>query len=111
MGAFKDKVVWITGASSGIGLAAVQQLDGEGAKIVLSSRNEEKLNALRDELKGKDHLVIPLDLEDSSNFRTTRSSGACKVWPHRLSDQQWWNVATRRSTCHSHWKLIDESWR
>lgn len=68
MGVFKNKVVWITGASSGIGLALVKQLDNEGARIILSSRSEDKLNKLNSELIGQDHLVLPLDLEKSSDF-------------------------------------------
>lgn len=66
---FKDKVVWITGASSGIGEALAIAFDKEGAKLVLSARNEQKLNELKDSLQNKaHHLVLPLDLEDSSNF-------------------------------------------
>lgn len=67
MNSFKDKVVWVTGASSGIGLALVRQLDSEGAKIVLSSRSRETLKSLKSELKG-DHLVLPLDLAEMSNI-------------------------------------------
>ena len=39
----KDKVVMITGASSGIGLAIAKSLATEGAKLVLAARSEEKL--------------------------------------------------------------------
>lgn len=68
MSVFKDKIVWITGASSGIGLALVQQLDHEGARLVLSSRNAAKLEEVKATLVGTDHFILPLDLEDSSNF-------------------------------------------
>jgi len=66
---FRNKIVWITGASSGIGEALAEAFDREGAKLVLSARNEEKLNALKDRLSNKEHhLVLPLDLEHSENF-------------------------------------------
>ena len=41
---FKEKIVLITGASSGIGYASAIQFAKRGAKIVLVSRNKEKLN-------------------------------------------------------------------
>jgi len=39
----KDKVVIITGASSGIGLAAAREFAAEGAKLVLAARNSDRL--------------------------------------------------------------------
>lgn len=69
MKAFKDKVIWITGASSGIGAELAVQLDQHGAKLILSARNEEVLEKLRQKLSNKDeHLVVPLDLSDSKEF-------------------------------------------
>ena len=41
-----DKVVWVTGASSGIGAAAAIALSQAGAKVILSGRREEKLHAI-----------------------------------------------------------------
>ena len=40
----KDKVIWITGASSGIGEALAYQCAEEGAKVILSARREDELN-------------------------------------------------------------------
>ena len=61
---FNDKVIWITGASSGIGAALAVQLSKLNVKLVLSARNEVKLQALKSELNLKDEqcLVLPLDL-------------------------------------------------
>ena len=42
----KDKVVIITGASSGIGEATAKLLAGKGAKVVLGARREEKLKQI-----------------------------------------------------------------
>ncbi len=41
---FKNKTVWITGASSGIGRALSIKLSNLGANIVLSSRKKEELD-------------------------------------------------------------------
>ena len=40
---FKDKVVWITGASSAIGEELALQLSAQIAKIIITLRNEESL--------------------------------------------------------------------
>lgn len=48
-----DKVVLITGASSGIGAAAARVFAHEGAKVVLAARREERLAALVGELRDK----------------------------------------------------------
>lgn len=65
---FQDKVIWITGASSGIGSELAKQLSALGAKLILSARNEEKLNALKTSLKNPDnHMVLPFDLGNFDN--------------------------------------------
>lgn len=67
---FASKIVWITGASSGIGRALVKELDLAGAKLVLSARNHERLEQLLSELvHPENHLVVPFDLEDTSGVR------------------------------------------
>lgn len=47
----KDKVVIITGASSGIGEAAAKLIASKGAKVVLGARREDKLKKIADEIK------------------------------------------------------------
>ena len=47
----KDKVVLITGASSGIGAATAKLLASKGAKLVLGARREDKLQALTTEIQ------------------------------------------------------------
>lgn len=46
----KDKVVIITGASSGIGEATAKLLVEQGAKVVLGARREERLKEIADKL-------------------------------------------------------------
>ena len=66
---FKDKVVWITGASSGIGAEMAKQLASAGAILVLSSRNIKALEQVKSTLdKSENHLVISMDLEHSEHF-------------------------------------------
>jgi short-subunit dehydrogenase len=62
---FTNKVVWITGASSGIGKALAIELSKQGAKLILSARNTEKLEAVKQLCATIDSVkVLPLDLED-----------------------------------------------
>lgn len=49
--AIKDKVVIVTGASSGIGEATARLLASRGAKLVLGARREDKLQALTQDIK------------------------------------------------------------
>jgi len=48
----RDKVVIITGASSGIGEATAKLLASKGAKVVLGARREQELKQLVDEIQG-----------------------------------------------------------
>ncbi|MGA5068988.1 SDR family NAD(P)-dependent oxidoreductase [Streptomyces exfoliatus] len=52
-GLLQDKVVLITGASSGIGAAAAHVFAREGASVVLAARREEQLTTLAAELRDK----------------------------------------------------------
>jgi short-subunit dehydrogenase len=63
------KVVWITGASSGIGEALAYEYSKTGARIILSSRNEEKLVQIVQQCANpKQHMVLPLDLTDTGSL-------------------------------------------
>ena len=62
---WNEKVVWITGASSGIGQELARQVALKGALVVLSSRNEQALCDVQEKLfQSEKHLVLPLDLEN-----------------------------------------------
>ncbi len=65
----KNKIVWITGASSGIGEALVYELNAAGAKLIISSRNRDELFRVKQQCKNQiDVHVLSLDLEDSNNL-------------------------------------------
>ncbi|MBA5628493.1 SDR family oxidoreductase [Moheibacter lacus] len=61
----ENKIVWITGASSGIGKQLALNLAKRNCKLILSSRNLEKLDEVKTECQKftSDAVVLPLDLE------------------------------------------------
>jgi short-subunit dehydrogenase len=63
---FQDKVIWLTGASSGIGEALVYALANEQPKLVLSSRKRAELErvAAQSGLPPENIFILPLDLEE-----------------------------------------------
>lgn len=86
---FKDAVVWVTGASSGIGAAIAIYLSRKGAKLVLSGRNEERLLETK-ALMEKSHTdaeiakvlkfdVVGLDSEKAGNLAKAAVSKFGKI--------------------------------
>ncbi len=61
MNQFKDNIVWITGASSGIGASLARAFSAAGATVILSARKKEELEKVATSCQGKT-LVLPLDL-------------------------------------------------
>ena len=61
-----DKVVIITGASSGIGAATARVLAQEGCKLILAARSADKLRFLAEEL-GANALAVPTDVTNGSD--------------------------------------------
>lgn len=67
---FQNKVIWITGASSGIGEALAYELARRGALLILSSRRADVLEAVKSRCERPgEHLVLPMDMTDQSHFR------------------------------------------
>jgi len=64
----KNKVVLITGASSGIGAAIAQELSKAGSKVVLGARRADRLEQLAASLPGE-VLVHPVDVTDRDAMR------------------------------------------
>ena len=63
----KDKVIIVTGASSGIGKATVKLLSQKGAKVVLAARSTTKLKELSATLKNS--FVIPTDMTNEKQIK------------------------------------------
>ena len=59
----KNKVVIVTGASSGIGAATARLLSKNGARVVLASRNKEKLQKISEEIPGSFVVVTDMTKE------------------------------------------------
>ncbi|TCM69776.1 short-subunit dehydrogenase [Acinetobacter calcoaceticus] len=65
-----DKVVWITGASSGLGKALAEECAQRGARVILTARRLDVLEAVRDSLPNPEkHLAISMDITDESQVR------------------------------------------
>jgi dehydrogenase/reductase SDR family protein 7B len=66
----RKSVVWITGASSGIGAAAAIACAREGASVILSARSREGLEAVAREtgVPREQLMILPLDLAQPENF-------------------------------------------
>lgn len=80
----RDKVVVITGASSGFGKGAALKFAAEGATVVLASRQEAALEAIARECEGK-ALVVPTDVSQAGEVsalaaRALQEFGRIDVW-------------------------------
>ena len=79
-----NKVIWLTGASSGIGEALAYELAKAKAKLILSSRRGDELKRVADKLSAdlgfpaSDLLILPLDLADASNFEMKKAEALQK---------------------------------
>lgn len=81
-----DKIVLITGASSGIGAGCARKFASEGARLILNARNIERLEALDEELKNE-------------------YGAACYILPFDVCDRQ--AAAAALASLPDEWKSID----
>lgn len=65
---FKDKVVWITGGGTGIGRGLALAFGAEGAKVAVSGRRQDKLDAVVDALaaQGSEGVGVVCDVTEES---------------------------------------------
>jgi short-subunit dehydrogenase len=71
MRSLKDQVIWITGASSGIGEALAYNMSVIGAKLILSSRRAAELERVKNNCAHPENVrILTLDLTDSAHLGT-----------------------------------------
>jgi short-subunit dehydrogenase len=80
---FDGKVIWITGASSGIGEALAIKLSAYNTRLILSSNQPEELVRVKSglRLKPEDVYVLPLDLNDPTSLEE-KAKEALSVYGH-----------------------------
>ena len=83
MGRWNNQIVWVTGASSGIGKACAESWARRGATVVLSARKAETLHAVASPLRdnGADVHVVTLDLSDSDSLQAVAQHVEEKIGP------------------------------
>ncbi|WP_372948090.1 SDR family NAD(P)-dependent oxidoreductase [Mariniphaga sp.] len=66
----ENKTILITGASSGLGAAIATECSKIGAKLIITGRNEDRLNKTFQKLNGQEHVQISIDLikEEELNY-------------------------------------------
>jgi dehydrogenase/reductase SDR family member 7B len=72
---FENKVVWITGASSGIGESLVYEFVRRGARVIASSNDLTGLSRVKEACDSKSEMVhcVPFDLSDTSGIEEITS--------------------------------------
>lgn len=73
----KGKIIFVTGASSGIGEGCARKFASEGSDLILNARNADKLKALKSELESKygiEVLLLPFDVRNREMARTSIES-------------------------------------
>jgi short-subunit dehydrogenase len=84
MPSLNNKVVWLTGASSGIGEALAYELAGKGAKLILSARRKEELERVKGNCPKESQpniRVLPLDLSQPATLMLC-TEAAVQVFGH-----------------------------
>ncbi len=72
MSTLKGKIVWVNGAGSGIGQAGAEALADGGAKVILSGRRADVIEAAAKKIKGA--VPLPLDITKEADVAAAHAS-------------------------------------
>lgn len=73
---FNNKIIWITGASSGIGKGLALALSNQNCKLILSARQIEKLEVVKKSCQYSENVaILPFDLSDIESMKNTVLKG------------------------------------
>lgn len=84
MSSLNNQVIWITGASSGIGEALTYELASLNTKLILSSRRKEELERVKGNCPAAAQTnirILPLDLSESSTLKLS-ADAAIQLFGH-----------------------------
>ena len=84
MQGLRNKVIWITGASSGIGEALAYELASRGARLILSARRKEELERVKGNCTAEaqpDIRILPLDLSEAETLKLS-TEAAIQLFGH-----------------------------
>ncbi len=72
----REKIVWVTGASSGIGKSITEKFVENGVRVAATARREENLERIKNQLEKNNELleIFPCDLVDLSSVQKTYKS-------------------------------------
>lgn len=74
----KGKIIIVTGANSGLGLATSKELARKGSKVIMTARNQEKgqqaINEIKSEIPNADVTLMSLDLADLGSVKSFSAS-------------------------------------
>ena len=79
----KDKIIWITGASSGIGEALSILAVSSGARVILSARSVTRLETLKKQLEAispGSSSVVPLDVTKPEEINKAVDTVTCLLY-------------------------------
>lgn len=97
-----DKTILITGASSGIGKSCAIECSKMGAKLIITGRNEQRLNETMNSLEGEGHKTVISDISTEEGIKSMISvlpkldgvllaAGIVEMWPVLFATREKFN--------------------